>query len=144
MGFVDCLSPRCVPDLSLSSAAASDAHTCSSSRSLAATSFVSSAAVMIGPRVGPRARSRVRPSADPRTGTRTGPRADPRTGPRAEPRTGQKKGQRTAQRTGWEEIEALEASGDSGCRVSKSECNDYEYCLLLYHLINLIGIYRYQ
>ena len=47
MGFVDCLSPRRVPDLSLSSAAASDAHTCSSSRSLAATSFVRSAAVSL-------------------------------------------------------------------------------------------------
>ena len=66
------------------------------------------------------------------------------TGPRAEPRTGQRMGQITRLRTRWEEIEALKALGDAGCRVSKSECNDYEYCLLLYHLINLIGVYRYQ
>ena len=71
---VDCLPPRRILELSPASAAAFDARARSSSRSLAATSFVSSAAEKTGPRVGPRARSRA------------GPRVDPRTGPRVEAR----------------------------------------------------------
>ena len=85
---VDCLPPRRVPDLSLASAAASDARACSPSRSHAATSFVSSVAVRTGLRVGPRARSRSGPRADPRTGPSTRLRTEPRTGTMMRPRTG--------------------------------------------------------